>query len=900
MAVTAGSTQFTGKLSSRASLKQGGNVPSLNARYMGGGSYSLKTSSGKDVQVTSGTASKNIQALAKAVSSGVLRPAAAERAAETVQASSMQIPKEIRKLDVQIKSSPESSAQRAQLQMDRTRLFNTFYETTRIQPGVVRTGLGAIVVTEGKGVKAGEVFRQFAPLRTIDRVSSVGVGTGSIPRLDKSKIQVSRVVEPPKPVIPYIQPSGKYLTMSASPKPVDTTPPSSKDNIIKRFASGWISGTEKVSDSLGINTIQSKAEKLAKENPIYTPKGAGERTIVGFIGGAKAVSNLIPGLVILGSNILYELPRTQYELGKSLVEKPIETAVTLGSSGYFATKAITFGMDIGTRFGSKQVPAIAASASETGFAKEVLSGKETFVRSGGVVEQLREAAASFGKPVIKGQGSKLVAFEGVVPEIPAGFSWFTEEPTVRGTHASTVSRSGGVSSFMKGSVKAGSSEQEGMYLGPQSRTNVRYLDVMPSNAIESSSGGSISVLPSRPFVVSVDVGKVSRPPASALRSSEALNRWLSKQVGKGEAYTTLKSEGSGGETEWVISKGSRIEMIPPYEGSKLGVMKGYDLYANVAGRPIPFYRFRLLGEGEKSTSVSISGEQYLQLEKQSRASLSSIGKTDTNVLSLSVVPLSGSQLTSKLALSSPLSSGLYSLTPMTYSLLYLRGSKSGVSSSGGSVSRVTLPTTLISSSDVSKPVSSIFVGSSSGGVSRGSSVPPSSPSSPVPSPGTSFPSPVIPSFSVPPSSPSKLFTGSGSGVGSGSSFVPNYPKFKRGDVSELKSKKKTKAYSVLIKRNKKFKKIFTDLPKNVAIEYGAREARRSLAATFKVVPEGTTAMQDVREPFLGGFRSYAVRKGMRVPLVDTYIQKRPLRLSSRTERKEIVQSRRSKSSRWFV
>jgi hypothetical protein len=78
------------------------------------------------------------------------------------------------------------------------------------------------------------------------------------------------------------------------------------------------------------------------------------------------------------------------------------------------------------------------------------------------------------------------------------------------------------------------------------------------------------------------------------------------------------------------------------------------------------------------------------------------------------------------------------------------------------------------------------------------------------------------------------------------------------------------------------------LTKEDALGYGALVARKTLAATFKVQavegsPQNRPELASKFNQLKNIFRTYQIRKGQRVPLTDTYIQKRGTRLGSREE-----------------
>lgn len=120
---------------------------------------------------------------------------------------------------------------------------------------------------------------------------------------------------------------------------------------------------------------------------------------------------------------------------------------------------------------------------------------------------------------------------------------------------------------------------------------------------------------------------------------------------------------------------------------------------------------------------------------------------------------------------------------------------------------------------------------------------------------------------------------------------------KKSNVQEILKKAKTQAFLLQIKRKGKFVTEGKDLTRGEALSRGQKITTGDLSATFRLVKEpGVT----VEENGVGGsvdksiFRYYAVVKGRKVPLPDTYIQRRGKRLVSHSEVSQLLQSRRSK------
>ena len=81
---------------------------------------------------------------------------------------------------------------------------------------------------------------------------------------------------------------------------------------------------------------------------------------------------------------------------------------------------------------------------------------------------------------------------------------------------------------------------------------------------------------------------------------------------------------------------------------------------------------------------------------------------------------------------------------------------------------------------------------------------------------------------------------------------------------------------------------------------GRGAARRTLAASFKVVPtslrvpKGRGVFPSISKDM---FRGYKILKGKKIPLKDTYIQKLGKRLSAGTEVFEIMEAKKKKRRR---
>jgi hypothetical protein len=116
--------------------------------------------------------------------------------------------------------------------------------------------------------------------------------------------------------------------------------------------------------------------------------------------------------------------------------------------------------------------------------------------------------------------------------------------------------------------------------------------------------------------------------------------------------------------------------------------------------------------------------------------------------------------------------------------------------------------------------------------------------------------------------------------------------------SKIFQKKET--YTVFLRKKGKFKPIAKDLTKSEALKYGTRATLKDIARTFKIRKTGKT--KDVYgieqlngyKPKEKIFRTYKVRKGKKIPLMDTYIQKTTANLKSRQEKQQLAEARRLK------
>lgn len=128
-------------------------------------------------------------------------------------------------------------------------------------------------------------------------------------------------------------------------------------------------------------------------------------------------------------------------------------------------------------------------------------------------------------------------------------------------------------------------------------------------------------------------------------------------------------------------------------------------------------------------------------------------------------------------------------------------------------------------------------------------------------------------------------------------YISKYEK--RIKYLEKKISKKKPAFQAWIKTRGKFISLGVPTTKGRARRLGAERALQTLSATFKVVPTRlTTELEDIGfQPSPNIFRTYKILKGRRVPLEETWIQKRGKRLLSRTERISIQIARKDKSKK---
>ena len=117
------------------------------------------------------------------------------------------------------------------------------------------------------------------------------------------------------------------------------------------------------------------------------------------------------------------------------------------------------------------------------------------------------------------------------------------------------------------------------------------------------------------------------------------------------------------------------------------------------------------------------------------------------------------------------------------------------------------------------------------------------------------------------------------------------------EKKEVKKKeKKTIAYNVLVRRKGEWLLLEKGLPKGLALKAGEEYSLKTLGASFKVEAIGTTDLLDIDyRPKEDLFRSFKIVKGKRVPLKDTFIQRRGKRLITGSERKGIQLAKKVKA-----
>ena len=110
------------------------------------------------------------------------------------------------------------------------------------------------------------------------------------------------------------------------------------------------------------------------------------------------------------------------------------------------------------------------------------------------------------------------------------------------------------------------------------------------------------------------------------------------------------------------------------------------------------------------------------------------------------------------------------------------------------------------------------------------------------------------------------------------------------------TKRHKKGFAAFLKKKGKDVQVSPSTTREAALDIGTKASKGSLSATFKIKETGQPAI-DIRT---GGefakmgttFRTYKIKKGQKVPLKDTFIEKRGTRLSTKAERTSIQRSRK--------
>jgi len=110
------------------------------------------------------------------------------------------------------------------------------------------------------------------------------------------------------------------------------------------------------------------------------------------------------------------------------------------------------------------------------------------------------------------------------------------------------------------------------------------------------------------------------------------------------------------------------------------------------------------------------------------------------------------------------------------------------------------------------------------------------------------------------------------------------------------------AFKIEVKRFGKYQQLGKEiLPRGRALRKGAEYARRTLGATFRIIPtKEFTSMADIAfRPSPEIFRTYKIKKGKKIFLTDEYIQFAHKRLSMAGEVREIQEAKQKATIGWF-
>ena len=111
------------------------------------------------------------------------------------------------------------------------------------------------------------------------------------------------------------------------------------------------------------------------------------------------------------------------------------------------------------------------------------------------------------------------------------------------------------------------------------------------------------------------------------------------------------------------------------------------------------------------------------------------------------------------------------------------------------------------------------------------------------------------------------------------------------------SRAQSKAYRLLVKRFGKYKPM-GEFTRGRALMKGERIAKTTLAASFKLEPTSKLLnKKDIDFAVGREFRSYKIKKGKKVPLMDEFIQRRGTRLGTRSEVQELMRFKKRKVKR---
>ena len=114
-------------------------------------------------------------------------------------------------------------------------------------------------------------------------------------------------------------------------------------------------------------------------------------------------------------------------------------------------------------------------------------------------------------------------------------------------------------------------------------------------------------------------------------------------------------------------------------------------------------------------------------------------------------------------------------------------------------------------------------------------------------------------------------------------------RMKRFDYLRVKAKQ---AFNVSVRKGGKFVEIGKGLPEGEAMKLGTETTEKTLRASFRLTPGGTTTKKDIYFDFPNQRFTLPV-PGSRIRAPLTYIEKPTYRLSTRTEVREIQSSRNS-------